>query len=111
MFSACHSLPTPLAIVMSVRSRFVAEHGPQHDNEQQRCDGPVKPDLVRIAEKIDQDQESRNRERCCNGRGRVANRSVMELIHVDGWYRSPIRGAPASGVATVPAGEWGWRQR
>jgi hypothetical protein len=48
-----HSLLTPSAILISVRSRSVPEHCAQDANEQQRCDWPVKPDLVQTGEDID----------------------------------------------------------
>jgi hypothetical protein len=48
-----HSLATPSAILISVRSRSVPEHRPQDANEQQCCDWPMKPDSVRIGENID----------------------------------------------------------
>jgi len=48
-----HSLSTPSAIVISVRSRFVPEHRPQDANEEQYCNWPMKPDSVQTGENID----------------------------------------------------------
>src|SRR5450432_594176 len=48
-----HSLLTPSAILISVRSRSVPEHCAQDANEQQRCDRPMKPDSVQTGEDID----------------------------------------------------------
>jgi hypothetical protein len=48
-----HSLLTPSAILISIRSRSVPEHCAQDANEQQRCDWPMKPDSVQTGEDID----------------------------------------------------------
>src|SRR6185295_367715 len=81
------SLPTPSAILTSVRIGSVPEHCPQDANAQQCCDWPMKPDSVRIAEKIDEYQKARNREGCRNG-ARQARQPIRDGAHPRGWLVS-----------------------
>src|SRR5260370_37346916 len=46
-------VPTPSALLFSVRRRSMPKHRPQDANKEQRCDRPMEPDSVQTGENID----------------------------------------------------------
>ena len=90
-----HSLPTTSAILISVRSRSAPKHRPHDANEQQCGDWPMKPDLVRVGENIDEYQKARNREGRCNG-ARQARQPIRDGTHPRGWLGSVANPLSAS---------------
>lgn len=79
-----HSVLTPSAIFILVRSRSLPEHRAQDADEQQRCDGPMKPDSMRTGEEIDENQKARNGEDRCDG-ARQVRQPIRDRAHPCGW--------------------------